>query len=202
MGKTKQTQTQDAAEGHALALLFLVTFGLLSLLLVGLLYGQVAQVVTRAGRCTVLSSQITATDINDVGGETDGTVYYLGFQVLLQMADGQHVRVAGYYGSLDYNFGDKASAQNAQRQYAVGSTQNCDYTYLATSSVKALFAPVAPMEGIVFISVLLLISLVLTGICIYYIRKPPTSLKVDNAEVSEDDIDFGADALVADAQQV
>lgn len=188
----KQTQTQYTTEGRPLALIFLVTFGVLSLLLAGLLYGQIAQSATRSGSCTVLSSQLTPTDINDGGGETDGTVYYLSFQVVLQTADNQSLHVRGYYGSSDYNFGDKVTAQNTQKQYAVGSTQDCSYTYLDPSGIKALFSPVLPVEGIVFISALLLFALTVSGISILYVRKRPApSIELRGDELTEDDIDFG-----------
>jgi hypothetical protein len=189
-----QTSERYTTEGRPLALIFLITFGLLSLLLVGLLYEQVAQVLTRGGRCTVLSAQLTSADINSVGGETDGTVYYLGFQVLLHTADGQTTHVTGYYGSANYNFGDKASAQKAQKQYAVGSTQDCSYTYLDPTGTKAFFSPILPTEGIYFVSALLLASLVLTGISIFFMRKRlAPSLALPSNELTEDDIDFGAE---------
>lgn len=188
-----QIQERSISEGRPLALIFLVTFGLLSLLFIWLLYGQVAQVATRNGFCTVLSSQITSTNINDAGGETDGTVYYVSFQVLLQTTDGQSLRVPGYYGSSDYNFGDQTSAQHAQKQYAVGSTQQCSYTYLDPSNIKALFSPIVPLESIIFISALLLASLVLSGICIFSMRKRPApSLERNADELTVDDIDFDA----------
>jgi hypothetical protein len=183
----KQTQGHDASEGRPLALIFLVTFGVLSLVFSGLLYLQVAQVLTRNGRCTILSSRMTVANINDAGGQTDGKVYYVSFTTLLQTTDGRHLRVPGYYGSSNYNFGDKASAQNILKQYAVGRTVGCSYTYLDPSGIKALFSPALPTEGIFFISALLLASLVLTTICIVFMRKRPSAL-AEFAELEEDEI--------------
>lgn len=188
----KQTHANYTTEGRPLALIFLVTFSVLSLILIGLLYEQIAQVITRNGECTVLSSQLTPADIQSVGGETDGTVYYLNFQVLLKTAGGQQIRVTSYYGSANYNFGDKIGAQDAQKQYAVGSTQNCSYTYLDPSGTRAFFSPILPAEGIYFVSALLLASLVLTGISLFFMRKRPAPLmELDPDELTEDDIDFG-----------
>ncbi len=164
-------RAQHAGEDRSLALIFLITFSVLSLIFIGLLSVQVAQVLTRSGNCTVLSSRLTATDINDAGGQNDGKLYYISFTVLLQTSGGQHVRVPAYYGSSNYNFGDQASAQNALKQYAVGSTQTCSYTYLDPSGTTALFAPMLPLEGIFFVSALLIGSLVLTIICIVALRK-------------------------------
>jgi hypothetical protein len=182
---TKQIQRNDANEGRPLALIFLVTFGVLSLVFIGLLYLQVAQVLTRNGRCTILSSQMTTASINDAGGQTDGTVYYVSFTTLLQTPDGQHLRVPGYYGSSNYNFGDKASAQNALKQYAVGKTADCSYTYLDPSGIKALFSPMLPTEGIFFVSALLLASFVLTTISAVYMRKRPSAIPEELAELEE-----------------
>lgn len=181
----KQTQGHEASEGRPLALIFLVTFGILSLVFSGLLYLQIAQVLTRNGRCTILSSQISSANINDGGGQTDGTVYYVSFTTLLQTADGQHLRVLGYYGSSNYNFSGKASAQNALKQYPIGRTTNCSYTYLDPSGIKALFSPIRPTEGIFFASALLLASLVLTTISIVSLRKRPTFIPEELAELKE-----------------
>jgi hypothetical protein len=191
----KEKDITYTTEGRPLALIFLITFSALSLLLIGLLYGQIAQVLTRNGSCTVLSSQITSADIDSVGGETDGTVYYLSFRVALQTATGQQMQVAGYYGSSDYDFGDQASAQRAQKQYVTGSTYNCSYTYLDLSGTSAFFSPILPTEGIYFISALLLTSLVLVVISSVYVRKRPApSLELKPGELTEDDIDFGPQA--------
>jgi hypothetical protein len=192
---TEETNITYTTEGRPLALIFLITFCALSLLLLGLLYGQIAQVLTRDGNCTVLSSQITSADIDSVGGETDGTVYYLNFHVVLQTATGQQMHVTSYYGSSDYDFGDQASAQRAQKQYAIGSTYACSYTYLDPSGTSAFFSPILPTEGIYFISALLLASLVLAVISGIYVRKRPApSLALKPGELTEDEIDFGPEA--------
>lgn len=184
---TAQNQEHDAGERRSLALILLLTFGILTLIFVWLLYNQVAQVLTRDGRCTVLTAQLTPANINNGGGQTDGTVYYVSFTVELTTAEGQHLRVPGYYGSSNHNFGDQASAQNILQQYAVGSSANCSYTYLDPSGVQALFSPIVPVEGFFFVSALLLIFLALSIICIVSLRRAsaPVALAIPEADQVE-----------------
>ncbi|HET8842859.1 MAG TPA: hypothetical protein VFN35_15450 [Ktedonobacteraceae bacterium] len=179
---TAKIQEHDAGERRSLALLLLITFGILTLIFVWLLYSQVAQVLTREGRCTVLSAQLTPANINNGAGQTDGTVYYVNFTVDLTTADGQHLRVPGYYGSSNHNFGDQASAENVLHQYAVGSSANCSYTYLDASGTQVLFSPIVPVEGFFFVSALLLIFLVLSVICFRALRHPRAVLPPELAE--------------------
>ncbi len=168
---TTYTPEHDAGERRSFALIFLISFALLSLVCIGLLFVQLAQVLTRTGTCTILSSKLTPTAVNDGSGQNDGTLYYVSFIVSLQTPDGQYMLVPGYYSSSNYNFGDKASAQSVLTQYPPKSVQACSYTYLDPSGTKVLFAPVIPLEGILFASALLIIALVLTSICIVALRR-------------------------------
>jgi hypothetical protein len=181
---TTQVKEHDHNERRTLALVFLASFVALAGVLVWLLYGQVAQVALRSGNCTVLSAEMQAAAVNDMGGQNDGTNYYLVFKVALTTANGQQVTVPGYYGSTSYDFATKASAQAALQHYAVGSTVACSYTFLDSAGTKAMFAPGLPWEGIGFISFLLLISLTLVVICARALKIKP-SLSPELADLVE-----------------
>src|SRR5215469_3649209 len=98
----KRWQNRATSERNSLALIFLVTFGVLTLVSLWLIYQQFAQVFTRDGQCTVLAIQ-TRQDSVDMDNPTDGAKQYsISFTLDLVTADGQHLRVPGYYTSTNY----------------------------------------------------------------------------------------------------
>ncbi len=167
---TQQIQSRRTIEQRPLALIFLVSFGALSLLFGWLLYGQFAQVLTRQGTCTVVASQVRQIAVNDAGGQQDGIDYYVAFTLALHTPDGAKMRVPGYYASSSYTFPTKQDAQNIQAHYGIGSTSTCSYTYLDPTGTQGLFAPQLPVEGIIFIAFLLIVSLVIAVISIFALR--------------------------------
>ena len=169
----KQPQSRATGERNSLALIFLVTFGILTLVSIWLIYQQFAQVFTRNGQCTVLAVQ-TRQDAVDQDNPTDGGKQYsITFTVALVTADGQHLRVPGYYTSANYDASDQNTINQLQKTYAVGKTEACGYTYLDPSGVKAIFQPAIPLEGFFFPGFFLIVSLVISFICIRTLRRPP-----------------------------
>lgn len=166
-------RSRAASELNSLALIFLVTFGVLTLISVWLIYQQFAQVFTRGGQCTVLAIQ-TRQDAVDTDNPTDGPKQYsISFTVELATADGQHLRVPGYYTSTNYDASEQKTIDQLKRSYAVGKTESCGYTYLDPSGVKAIFQPAIPLEGFLFPGFFLVVSLVLCVICIRVLRRGP-----------------------------
>ncbi|HEY0757200.1 MAG TPA: hypothetical protein VGD98_24815 [Ktedonobacteraceae bacterium] len=169
----KQLQNRSASERHALALIFLVTFGVLTLVSIWLIYQQFAQVFTRAGQCIVLSQQ-TRQDAVDTDNPTDGPKQFsITFTVSLLTADGQHLQVPGYYTSANYDASDQQTINQLKQTYAIGKTLTCGYTYLDPSGIKAIFQPAIPLEGFLFPGFFLVVSLVLSIICIRTLRSTP-----------------------------
>lgn len=168
----KQLQSRATGERNSLALIFLVTFGILTLVSIWLIYQQFAQVFTRTGQCTVLAIQ-TRQDAVDQDNPTDGGKQYsITFTVALVTADGQHLRVPGYYTSANYDASDQNTINQLEKTYAVGKTEACGYTYLDPSGVKAIFQPAIPLEGFLFPGFFLIVSLVISFICIRTLRRP------------------------------
>jgi len=187
----KQLQSRATGERNALALIFLVTFGILTLVSIWLIYQQFAQVFTRSGQCTVLAVQ-TRQDSVDQDNPTDGGKQYsITFTVALVTADGQHLRVPGYYTSANYDASDQNTINQLEKTYAVGKTEACGYTYLDPSGIKAIFQPAIPLEGFLFPGFFLVVSLVISLICLRTMRRPaapevpfPDEL-VETSEVGE-----------------
>lgn len=166
-------QSRVAGERNAMALIFLVTFSILILVSIWLIYQQFAQVFTRNGQCTVLAIH-TRQDSVDMDNPTDGPKQYsISFTVALVTADGQRLQVPGYYTSANYDASDPKTIEQIERTYAVGKTETCGYTYLDPSGIQALFQPAIPLEGFLFPGFFLLISLVISIICIRTMRRPP-----------------------------
>lgn len=162
----RQIQDHDTGERTSLALIFLVSFTVLSLVSLWLIYQQFAQVFTRGGRCTVLAVQ-TRRDTVDLDNPAGGAQQYaITFTVLLQTPDGQRLRVPGYYTSTNYLASDQATINSIGRKYPEGSTATCGYTYLDPSGIKAIFEPSLPLEGFFFPGFFLLASLIIVGLCI------------------------------------
>lgn len=170
---TMQISKKSAGERNAFVLIFLVTFSALTLLFAWLIYGQFAQVFTRTGQCTVLSTQ-THRDSVDTDNPTDGAAqYFITFEVSLLTPDGQRLQVPGYYKSANFDASTQSAITTLLKRYPVGNTSICGYTYLDPSGIKAFFEPEASLEGFLFPSFFLLISLVLTVICIVALRRGP-----------------------------
>jgi len=170
---TTQTQKQTRGEYKSLALVFLVTFTILSLVSIWLIYQQFAQVFTRQGQCTVLAIQ-TRQDSIDMDNPTAGAQQYsITFTVSLLTPEGQRLRVPGYYTSANFDASEVGTIKQLQHTYAVGSTSVCGYTYLDPSGIKAIFQPAIPLEGFLFPGFFLLISLVFGTICIVMLRRGP-----------------------------
>jgi hypothetical protein len=170
----KELRNRATSERNSLALIFLVTFGVLSVVSIWLIYQQFAQVFTRGGQCTVLAVQ-TRQDSVDEDNPTDGPKQFsITFTVSLLTPDGQHLRVPGYYTSANYDASDQNTITSLEKTYAVGRTEACGYTYLDPSGIKAIFQPAIPLEGFLFPSFFLVVSLVLLIICIRTLRRPPT----------------------------
>jgi hypothetical protein len=169
----KRLQSRTTSERNSLALIFLVTFGVLTLLSIWLIYQQFAQVFTRAGQCTVLAIH-TRQDPVDTDNPTDGPKQYsINFTVSLLTADGQRLQVPGYYTSTNYDASDQATIKQIEQTYAIGKTEACGYTYLDPSGIKALFQPAIPLEGFLFPGFFLVVSLVISIICIRTMRRAP-----------------------------
>jgi hypothetical protein len=169
----KELQKRATGERNSLALIFLVTFGVLSIVSIWLIYQQFAQVFTRNGQCTVLAIQ-TRQDAVDEDNPTDGPKQYsITFTVALVTAEGQHLKVPGYYTSTNFDASEQNTINTLEKTYAVGKTAACGYTYLDPSGIKAIFQPAIPLEGFLFPGFFLAVSLVLTIICIVTLRRPP-----------------------------
>lgn len=168
----QELQKRARGERNSLALIFLVTFAILSLVSIWLIYQQFAQVFTRDGQCTILAQQ-TRRDAVDEDNPTDGPKQYsLTFTVSLLTADGQRLHVPGYYTSANYDASDQNTINALEKTYAVGKTLTCGYTYLDPSGIKAIFQPAIPLEGFFFPGFFLAVSLVITVICIVTLRRP------------------------------
>jgi hypothetical protein len=169
---TQHIQKRATSERNSLALIFLVTFGVLTLVSIWLIYQQFAQVFTRGGQCTVLAIH-TRQDAVDTDNPTDGPKQYsITFTVSLLTADGQRLQVPGYYTSTNYDASDQQTINAIEKTYAIGKTAACGYTYLDPSGIKALFQPAIPLEGFLFPGFFLVISLVISFICIRTMRRP------------------------------
>lgn len=169
----KQPRNRATSERNSLALIFLVTFSVLSIVSIWLIYQQFSQVFTRGGQCTVLAVQ-TRQDAVDQDNPTDGAKQFsITFTVALLTADGQQLRVPGYYTSTNYDASDQNTINQLEKTYAVGKTEACGYTYLDPSGIKAIFQPAIPLEGFLFPSFFLVISLVISALCIRTLRRPP-----------------------------
>ena|SRR5579883_165939 len=177
---SKQIQDHDTGERKSLALIFLVSFALLSLLSLWLIYQQFAQVFTRSGECTVLAVQ-TRNDAIDLDNPSGGAQQFsITFTVSLLTPDGQRLRVPGYYTSANYLASDQATINAIRHAYPVGRTATCGYTYLDPSGIKAIFQPAVPLEGFLFPGFFLLVSLIIVVICIRSLRRrsaPPHSMQ-------------------------
>lgn len=171
---SKQMQDHDTGERKSLALIFLVSFTILSLVSLWLIYQQFAQVFTRGGQCTVLAVQ-TRNDTIDLDNPSGGAQQFsITFTISLLTPDGQRMRVPGYYTSTNYLASDQATINAIRRTYSVGKTAACGYTYLDPSGIKAIFQPSIPLEGFFFPGFFLLVSLVIVVICIRSMRRGPT----------------------------
>lgn len=177
---SKQIQDHDTGERKSLALIFLVSFALLSLVSLWLIYQQFAQVFTRSGECTVLAVQ-TRNDTIDLDNPSGGAQQFsITFTVSLLTPDGQRMRVPGYYTSANYLASDQATINAIRHAYPVGKTVACGYTYLDPSGIKAIFQPAVPLEGFLFPGFFLLVSLIIVVICILSMRRgssPPHSMQ-------------------------
>ena len=169
----QQLRKHASGERNSLALIFLVSFAVLSLVSIWLIYQQFAQVFTRNGQCTVLAIQ-TRQDAVDEENPTDGPQQYsITFTVSLLTAEGQHLQVPGYYTSSNFDASDQQTINSLKKTYAVGKTATCGYTYLDPSGIKAIFQPAIPLEGFFFPGFFLVVSLVILVICIVTLRRPP-----------------------------
>lgn len=169
----KKIQERNTSERNALALVFLISFIIVSLVSIWLIYQQFAQVFTRQGQCTVLAIQ-TRQDSIDEDNPTDGAQQYsITFTVSLLTADGQHLRVPGYYTSSNYDASDQATIKKIEQEYAVGKTASCGYTYLDPSGVQAIFQPAIPLEGFYFPGFFLVVALIIVGFCVRTMRRGP-----------------------------
>lgn len=169
----KQPRSRAASERNSFALIFLITFGFLTFFSIWLIYQQFAQVFTRGGQCTVLAIH-TREDIVDLDNPTDGPKQYsISFTVSLLTAEGQRLQVPGYYTSTNYDASDQATIKRIEQTYPVGKTEACGYTYLDPSGIRALFQPAIPLEGFLFPGFFLVVSLVISLICIRTMRRPP-----------------------------
>lgn len=169
---SKQMQDRSTGERNSLALVFLVSFAIVSLVSLWLIYQQFAQVFTRTGQCTVLAMQThqEAIDMNNPDGAQQ---YAITFTIDLLTADGQHVRTPGYYTSSNYTASDQATIKQIEQKYPVGKTESCGYTYLDPSGIKAIFQPAIPLEGFLFPGFFLVVSLIISGFCVRTLRRRP-----------------------------
>ena len=170
---TTSLKKKSISERNAFILVFLITFSALTLFFAWLIYGQFAQVFTREGKCTVLSSQTSQDAVDLDNPTTGGAQYSVTFKVSLLTADGQRLRVPGYYRSSNFDASDPKSIAVILQNYPVGSTTACGYTYLDPSGIKAIFAPSTPLEGFLFPAALCTGFLVLTIICLVALRRGP-----------------------------
>ena len=170
---TTTPKKKRMSERNAFILVFLITFSVLSLFFAWLIYGQFAQVFTREGRCTVLSASTGQDPVDLDNPTTGGAQYSVTFKVLLQTADGELLRVPGYYHSSNFNVSDAHSIALILQSYPVGSTISCGYTYLDPSGTKAIFAPATPLEGFLFPACFLAVFLALIIICLVALRRGP-----------------------------
>lgn len=198
-----KTRDRATSERNALALIFLVTFGILTLVSLWLIYEQFTQVFTRAGQCTVLAIHTRQDPVDEDNPTDGGKQYSITFTVSLLTADGQRLRAPGYYTSTNFDASDQATINHLQQEYAVGKTATCGYTYLDPSETKAIFQPAVPLEGFLFPGFFLAVSLIISIICIVTLRKPPVKevpfpdeLAQEDDEIAEDKIESG------DPQQV
>lgn len=193
----KKIQDRATGERNAFALVFLVTFGILSLVSIWLIYQQFAQVFTRTGQCTVLAIS-TREDSVDLDNPTTGAKQYaITFTVSLLTPEGQRLRVPGYYTSTNFDASGQNAINKLKSTYHVGSTSACGYTYLDPSGIKAIFQPAIPLEGFLFPGFFLIVSLVIVGICIATMRKGPVQEPPLPGETSEE-----AEAEIGDPQKV
>lgn len=187
---TQTMQQRTNSEHKSWALIFLVSFVILGLVSVWLIYQQFAQVFTRQGQCTVLAIQ-TRQDPIDLDNPTTGAAQYsITFTVSLLTPEGQHLRVPGYYTSTNFDASTQSDIKNLEKTYAVGSTSVCGYTYLDPSGIKAIFQPTIPAEGFYFPGFFLLVSLVISIICVVMMRRgpapePPLPAETDEVESEE-----------------
>jgi len=193
----KKIQDRATSERNSFALVFLVTFGILSLVSIWLIYQQFAQVFTRTGQCTVLSISTSQDSVDLDNPTTGGAQYAITFKVSLLTPDGQRLRVPGYYTSTNFDASDQNTINRIKHMYPVGSTSACGYTYLDPSGIKAIFQPATPLEGFLFPGFFLIVSLVIVGICVRTMRKPPVQEPPLPDESGEN-----AKAEVGDPQQV
>ncbi|MGH2508064.1 MAG: hypothetical protein ACRDHZ_11770 [Ktedonobacteraceae bacterium] len=169
----QKKNTKNTRERNAFLMVFLISFSALTLLFAWLIYGQFAQVFTKAGTCTVLSAQTTQDPVDLDNPTTGGAQYAIIFKVSLLTPDGQRFQVPGYYRSANFDASDPNSIGVILKSYPVGSTTACGYTYLDPSGIKALFAPSTPLEGFLFPLAFFVGFLVLTIICIVALRRGP-----------------------------
>lgn len=180
-----QIQKRALGERNSLALIFLVTFGALTLVSLWLIYQQFAQVFTRSGQCTVLAVQ-TRQDAIDEDNPTDGAKQFsITFTVSLLTSDGQRLRLPAYYTSTNYDASDQQTIDRLEKTYAVGKTAACGYTYLDPSGIKAIFQPTVPLEGFLFPGFFLVIALTLSIICIVTMRRTAAPEVLFPAEPAE-----------------
>lgn len=166
---------RDRATGerNAFALIFLVSFVALTLVSLWLIYEQFTQVFTRTGQCTVLAIHTRQDPVDEDNPTDGGKQYSISFTVSLLTADGQRLQTPGYYTSANFDASDQATINHLQQEYAVGKTAACGYTYLDPSETKAIFQPAVPLEGFLFPGFFLVVSLIISIICIITLRKPP-----------------------------
>ncbi|MEO9029265.1 MAG: hypothetical protein ABI413_10650 [Ktedonobacteraceae bacterium] len=170
---TTSIQKKRTSERNAFVLVFLASFSVLTLIFGWLIYGQFAQVFTKAGTCTVLSAHTNQDSVDLDNPTTGGAQYFVTFKVSLLTADGQRLQVPGYYRSSNFDASDQNSIGVILANYPVGSTNACGYTYLDPSGIKAIFAPSTPLEGFLFPSAFFVGFLFLTIICIVALRRGP-----------------------------
>lgn len=170
---TTSLSKKEGSERKAFVLVFLVTFSVLSVLFAWLIYGQFAQVFTREGNCTVLSAQTHQDSVDLDNPKSDAAQYFVTFKVALLTPDGQRLQVPGYYRSANFDASEKKTITTILKRYSVGSTATCGYTYLDPSGIKAIFSPAIPLEGFLFPTFFLLLSLAITAICVVALRKGP-----------------------------
>lgn len=167
------TQKRTKSEHTAWALIFLISFVILGLVSIWFIYQEFTQVLTKQGQCTVLDIQ-TRQDSIDLDNPTTGaTQYSITFTVSLLTSDGQHLRVPGYYTSTNFDASQQSDVKKLEQTYKVGTTAECGYTYLDPSGIKAIFQPAIPLEGFAFPGFFLVVSLVISIICVVMIRRGP-----------------------------
>lgn len=183
-------QQRTSSEHNAWALVFLVSFVILGLVSIWLIYQQFAQVFTRQGQCTVLAIQTRQDPIDQDNPTTGAAQYSITFTVSLLTPEGQHLRVPGYYTSTNFDASTQDAIKQLENTYKVGSTSTCGYTYLDPSGIKAIFQPAIPLEGFFFPGFFLLVSLIISTICVVMLRRgpapePPLPTEMDEVESGE-----------------